>query len=444
MAMKRREFLKLTSYLSAGSVLGAVPQMAFAQAQTYSGPFILTIEASGAWDPTSFCDPKGRDNGSDNPLNTYNKNEIGQAGNIRYAPAPDMHREGSDLYSCKAFFDAHKDRLLVLNGIDMKTNAHFAGQKASWTGNQANGYPNISALVAQVKAPDYVMPFLTYGGTDFTGNIVAPSRVVGNGINAVREIAYNNYVNVDNRNTTYFDNDVKSLIMGAHAERNERLRSEKRLKSWRDSMDRFIDTASPNTETLRSFVDTVSAPGARNQASFNGRRDAHRVYANGRSALAAFQTGAAISAHMSLGSFDTHNDHDERQYPKLMDFLQGVDGIIKEAEDRGLADRLVIIMGSDFGRTNKYNDQAGKDHWPITSAMFWGAPRYLQGNRVIGSTDANHRSIALDPQTLSPNSNGVRMEPQDIHRAMRRLFDVDSSSYNDQFTMRGRDLPIFG
>lgn len=442
--MKRREFLKLSSFISAGTALGALPPMVYAQTQGYNGPFILTIEASGAWDPTSFCDPKGRDNGSDEPLNNYNASQIGRSGNIRYAPAPDFHAETTDLYSAKQFYDSHRDRLLVINGIDMKTNAHFAGQKASWTGNQTDGYPNIGALVAQVKASNYVMPYLTFGGTDATGDIISPSRVEGNGINAVREIAYKDARNAYRPNDTYFEGNIKSLIDQAHADRNSRLKDTSRFIKWRESMDRFIDTSAPSTQTLRDFVANVDQEGERGLASFNGRRDAHRIYRNGRSALAAFETGAAISAHLVLGGFDTHDNHDERHYPKLMDYMQSVDAIIADANARGLGDRLVILMQSDFGRTNKYNADLGKDHWPITSAMYWGASRYFEGNRVIGSTDANHRAISVDPQTLASNSNGVRIEPQDIHRSMRRMFDVESSSTAADFAIPGRDMPIFG
>ena len=37
------------------------------------------------------------------------------------------------------------------------------------------------------------------------------------------------------------------------------------------------------------------------------------------------------------------------------------------AETHGVADRMVVVIGSDFGRTNFYNSQDGKDHWPIGS-----------------------------------------------------------------------------
>ena len=59
------------------------------------------------------------------------------------------------------------------------------------------------------------------------------------------------------------------------------------------------------------------------------------------------------------------------------------------AEELGLADRILLVVGSDFSRTNFYNDGNGKDHWPIGSYMLMeqGAP---WGNRVVGLTDELH------------------------------------------------------
>ena len=50
---------------------------------------------------------------------------------------------------------------------------------------------------------------------------------------------------------------------------------------------------------------------------------------------------------------------------------------------------MVVVMGPDFGRTNKYNADLGKDHWPIGSFIIM---EKNQGwtNRVVGETDERH------------------------------------------------------
>ena len=59
--------------------------------------------------------------------------------------------------------------------------------------------------------------------------------------------------------------------------------------------------------------------------------------------------------------------HDPDQEWLLGDLTDSVDYLWEYAEEHGVADRMVVVMGSDFGRTNFYNSDDGKDHWPIGS-----------------------------------------------------------------------------
>ena len=46
---------------------------------------------------------------------------------------------------------------------------------------------------------------------------------------------------------------------------------------------------------------------------------------------------------------------------------RSIDYLWDYAERHGVANRMVVVIGSDFGRTNFYNSAEGKDHWPIGS-----------------------------------------------------------------------------
>ena len=46
------------------------------------------------------------------------------------------------------------------------------------------------------------------------------------------------------------------------------------------------------------------------------------------------------------------------------------------AELLGLADRILLVIGSDFGRTNFINETNGKDHWPIGSYILMEQARH--------------------------------------------------------------------
>ena len=75
------------------------------------------------------------------------------------------------------------------------------------------------------------------------------------------------------------------------------------------------------------------------------------------------------------------------------------------AETHGVADRLVVVMGSDFGRTNSYNAAAGKDHWPYGSYVIMEKNQRWTG-RVVGETDELHFPYRIDPHTLRRDETG--------------------------------------
>jgi hypothetical protein len=115
-------------------------------------------------------------------------------------------------------------------------------------------------------------------------------------------------------------------------------------------------------------------------------------------ALAAYQAGLSVSVSVSMGGFDTHGNHDANHLPRLIDFVNGASFAMQEAERMGIADKVAVVMGSDFGRTPGYNNGNGKDHWPISSMMMMGPG--IPGNRVIGGTDERHNLFLIDPVTL--------------------------------------------
>ena len=118
---------------------------------------------------------------------------------------------------------------------------------------------------------------------------------------------------------------------------------------------------------------------------------------------------------------------------------------MQEAERMGIADKVAVVMGSDFGRTPGYTGGDGKDHWPISSMMMMGPG--IPGNRVIGATDDRHGPLLIDPNTFavqgSPDtSEGTRLGIAHVHRALRDLAGVPDS-FKAAFPLAGEDLPLF-
>ena len=440
--MKRRDFMRMTATAS-GFLLCGGAKMALAQ-QAYSGPFWLFVEAFGGWDPTSFCDPKGFGLGVNGDINNYDPADIRQIGNIRYAPPPDSFAT-STLFRNQDFFDAHYERLVVINGINHGTNSHSVGRTASWTGTRALDYPSITALVAAENASELALPMVASSSSDSskTNGIVPRTLVNGGDLNAIREIAYPNRTNANSSNGQYHSDNARSLIDQAAADRRLRQLNEQRLLRLVNALGEHNASRNRDVSALRDFVSALGATSSPN-SYVNSRSQARNLFNAAQTSFAAFESGAAATAQIRIGGFDTHDDHDARHYPRLMDLLAAIDNVITDAEARGIADRLIIVMGSDFARTNKYNNDNGKDHWSHTSMMVWGSPDYFTGDRLVGGTDDLQRSRRINPQTLEFQTNGIELTPEYMHQALRNLAGIDQNpNVTANFPFAQQVLPIF-
>ena len=439
--MKRRDFMRLGASASGALLCGGV-RMGMAQ-QAYSGPYWLFVEARGGWDPTSFCDPKGSGLGPNGDINNYDQGDIGQIGNLRYAPPPDSFA-GMSMFHVGDFFQAHYQQLLVINGIDHGTNSHEVGRTASWTGTRGLAYPSIGALVASESASDLSLPFVANSSSQssITRGLVPRTLVRGGDLNAIREVAFPNRSNV-NQTNTYHSSAIRGLIDSAAAARRQRQLAEQRLARLQSALARHDAARNRDVASLSNFVANLDNVSSANNY-VNARNASRSLFNQAQTAFAAFEAGAAATAQIDIGGFDTHDDHDAQHYPRLTEYLAAVDNIIDDANARGIANNLIIVMASDFARTNKYNNDNGKDHWPHTSMMVWGGGGLIQGDRVVGATDDEQRSLRVNPNTLALDPNGIELTPEYIHQALRSLAGIaQSPSVAANFPFAEQVLPIF-
>ncbi|WP_437738635.1 DUF1501 domain-containing protein [Sorangium sp. So ce1335] len=423
--MERRDFLKLASMAGLGVVAAGGLSRDAAAAGPYSGPLWIHIHASGGWDPTSLCDPKGAMSAEEQETRdamnrSYLNAEIGTAGNIRYAPV------GGNA----EFFKKHYSKLLIINGIDTETNSHDAGVRNTWCGTLREGKPGFAALVAGVHGGALPMGFISNGGYDTTANVVAVTRVPDTGL--LQRLAYPNVIDPSSeRREGYHTEATMTRILEARQARHAARLDQQRLPHVKQAMSTLF-TSRVGQNELKQLIQYL--PESFEQASL--RRQAQL-------ALAAYRAGICVSANLTAGGFDTHGNHDDSHIPRLGNICDGIDFLLTAAEEQGIADRIVVVVGSDFGRTPGYNEGNGKDHWNITSMMLAGAG--IQGNRVIGATDERHNPLEVDPVTLQPKEGGVRIKPGHIHKALRKLAGIADDPLVQRFPLsEEEDLPIFG
>jgi hypothetical protein len=459
--MNRRRFLQVGGL--AGLAVYAAPfaeRTLRADGAKYAGPFWVMINAGGGWDPTYLCDPKG---GAANDKATVNQRytaaEIGKAGSISYAPvnwtvgADKDGNGGTEVFSNKRFFDAHHQRLTVLNGVDTTTNNHDTGSRMVWSGQTAEGQPALAALVAGLAAAGASLPmaFLSNGGYDATAGVVPLTRT--GSVDALKRVAYPERMDPKKIDSaTFHTPDTTSRIAKAQAERLTALRGAEKLPTVERSMGSLFlarqsnDGLSALAAQLDNFKLSKIADGTpflEDLQPVAGQvGDIERVAQQIQMALVAFQAGVAASVNINLGGFDTHSNHDDNQIPQMMKLARSVDYLFKMADMLGLADKMYVVMGSDFGRTPYYNAGNGKDHWNITSMLVAGPG--VAGDRVIGSTDASFKANKIDPGTLQPSDAGIKINPTHVHKALRKLSGLAGSPVATPFELPGEDLPLFG
>lgn len=308
--MKRRTFLKT---ISGWGMAGVLP-MSLIRPAFGATPdrFLITVSASGGWDPTSLIDPKGDALRADGlgPINNYSASEIKTSGNLIYAPysnqieAPSTDSAGH----MDNFFSKHQDRLLVINGIDTQTNGHDSGRRFVWSGKLEEGYPSVAALAAAPFA-DQPMAFISNGGYDYTASLVAPVRTAGT--STFSQLAYPNSLfpeDEDLRQISYFSDASYSAIQQAREERLARLRIQESLPKRLAQMDQLTTVRNNDLslENLLAYLPEEVSEGLKGQADI---------------ALAAFASGLAVSANLSISGFDTHGNHDLDQTDALTEIL---------------------------------------------------------------------------------------------------------------------------
>ena len=417
--MSRRNFLKRCGLAGLGfaapvysqAVLGSTGTNA--ETEGYPGPYYVVYNASGGWDTTYLMDPKGVD--GINRL--YQQGDILTVGNHRVAPIAKHIAKGM---SNEDFFAKYGSELCVFNGLDLSVNNHTPCARYMATGKlDSLAYPTFPALVAACYGAEAPLAFLTFGNYSATGNLVPMSRVPY--LQSLRLLARAD--SVEGGTHPYQDAFVADRIERALEGQFEARVSDARLPRVERSQS-MLYAAQTNSKALRRVVPFLPKEPAK-----------ERLAQQNDIALAAFKAGVCVSANLSIGQFDSHNNNDADQMKLIPEFLAGIDDLLCKAEALEIRDKLVVIIQSEMGRTPNYNNGNGKDHWSISSIMFLGPG--IGGNRLIGATDEKQQLVPIDPQTLKIDPvGGIRVRPEHIHQSLREFASIENHPLSQRFPLQ--------
>lgn len=432
MTMKRREFLINTMLLGAAGLAAPVPRIYGAVDGGYTGRLLITLQIDGGWDVSSYCDPKVNQPGELAITNWSESNDIATAGNIAYAPFANNSE----------FFDKYYRDMLVINGIDAQTNSHTTGVLHNWSGRNSVGYPTLTAMFAALNAPDQPLSYVNFGGFAQTGNLIRFSRI--DDVVALRELLNPASNSWGNEATQRSPEDMSRIQSYRQARINRKMASERLTPRQLENLSAY-DTALRNRSSLVEFSNYLLAP----EDYYDWEEVNEEVQSDLRRqiqlTMSAFDAGVASAADLFTSGYDTHTDHDALHEPLFTYQNNAIDMLWTLAAEYNLADRLTVIIASDFSRTPHYNADDGKDHWPIGSAIIMeSSPSW--GNRVIGETDEAQNAYRINPNTLArDDSDGTIIYPKHVHKALRRYLGLENTAVDQNFRFNStEDFDFFG
>lgn len=431
--LTRRRLLQASSLAVAGFAMGSNLRLWANDLEVYEGKLLFTLQLDGGADVTQLCDPKVNTPGEKKINNWADRADPGEWGNLRYAPVADN----------AALFSRFGADTLVVNGVDSQTNSHQTGVLFNWTGSNAEGLPSITAMHAAAKSPDQPLAYSVFGGSPRTAGLLSYNRF--DDVSRLQELtdptrkpwAPDEFMRPESEIAT-----SRQLVSQSISEmlnnRNLTPRQRRALANHRDAR-----RGQEGLSLLAELLPSSDQFEAGEQITVGNFQTFSTLKQQMQGALLVMKAGLGSAADLSLFGFDSHENHDAIHEALYTNLAEAITFFWNYAEAQGIADRILLLIGSDFGRTNMYNDGAGKDHWNIGSYMLMeqGA---AWGNRVVGATDELHFARPINPQSLEVDSRGLIITPAHVHKAVRSYLGLDGLAQSAGLGLSSvENIPLF-
>ncbi len=284
------------------------------------------------------------------------------------------------------------DKLTVIRSMTHGEAAHERGTHNMFTGyrpSPALQFPSMGSVVAHEYGPKNNLPPYVcvpsmpnvYAGTGYLSSSFSPFSLGSDpaaGGFKVQDLDLPGGVD-ESRFATR-----KNVLQAV----NEHF-SKKEKADGLTAMDTFYDRA----------YNLISSPKAREAFNIGAEpaplRDAYGRNEAGQRMLMArrlVEAGVRFVA-LQYGGWDMHTGIAQGMRNSMPAFDQAYSTLITDLEQRGLLDRTLVMVSSEFGRTPKINKDAGRDHWPkVFSVVLAG------GGTKKGYIHGASNSTATEPE----------------------------------------------
>jgi hypothetical protein len=344
----------------------------------------------------------------------------------------------------------HADKMAFVRSVHHDNGDHFAGGHWMLTGkfgstaaSMPQKSPSIGAYTARVRGANKP------GLPAFVGLPAAQSIYLFPGYQGAAYLghAYNPF-DVDREQKYLAANGTMRIrspkwLTTFSGERAERTRGQRGLLDSFDTVRRDLDSSGTMDALDRYQQQALEMIlGGRARTAFDLDKEDPKVadrYGQGPWGRYTLMARRLVEAGVTfvtvdMPHWDDHSRIKEGHGYKLPHLDKAVGGLMDDLTERGMLDRVLVVVMGEFGRTPKLNTGQpgipipGRDHWGnAISVMMAGGG--LKGGVVVGATNAKAEHPVQRPLT-----------PADIHATMYRVLGIDPNLMFKDHT--GRPIPI--
>lgn len=302
------------------------------------------------------------------------------------------------------------DKLTILRSLTHGDSDHTAGYHVMMTGqhpgfganfNRAvannNMHPAFGSMVARLgknssSLPPYIsVPnFLNSGGPSFLGASYAPFVIEADPASpefSVRDVVLPETVT-----------DARSL------RRQDALHAMNRFERRVEEVSRQVQSLDTFYEKAYNLMTSREAKQAFEiERESESLREQYGLTSLGQCCLLGRRLVEAGCRFVSIenGHWDTHRKNTMSLRDLLVPSLdQGLAALLTDLADRGMLDSTLVVVTTEFGRTPRINQMAGRDHWPPAFSMIM-AGGGIKNGQVVGATDKQAAYVTDRPITPS-------------------------------------------
>ncbi len=294
------------------------------------------------------------------------------------------------------------DKITVIRSFTHGEAAHERGTHNMFTGyrpSPALQFPSMGSVVAHEYGPrNNLPPYVcvpsmpnVYAGTGYLSSSFSPFSLGSDPANAGFKVQDLDLPGGINESRFATRKNVLSAV-------NEHF-AKKEKSDGLSAMDTFYERA----------YSLISSPKAREAFNINAEpaplRDAYGRNEAGQRMLMArrlVEAGVRFVA-LQYGGWDMHTGIAPGMRASMPAFDQAYAMLITDLAQRGLLDRTLVMVSSEFGRSPKINKDAGRDHWPkvFSVALAGGGVKkgYIHG--ASNSTASEPERDPIGPEDLA-------------------------------------------